>query len=213
MIEQQAELRRCQDHAAVDDRWPDELAALQPLGKQAQSRAVIVQNLQIVRRNTRHSTYSLRYATIAYRWHPLSGRTLQVSPHRRGKELTCIYTTERPDFSRELPNWMFDQAYCAGMTLGVPQISLKGLTELAAVLASLGENQSPALTVPTFERKKEGTRAKEPISQSGAICSRTGTPDAAAPSDHRQTGRIAGSISRSPAEGSRRRGDDDEGGR
>ena len=28
-------------------------------------------------------------------------------------------------FSRELPNWMFDQAYCAGMTLGAPQISLE----------------------------------------------------------------------------------------
>ena len=77
--------------------------------------------------STRHSTYSLRQATIAYRWHPLAGQTLQVSPHRRGKDLTCIYTAERPGFSRELPNWMFDQAYCAGMTLGAPQISLEGL--------------------------------------------------------------------------------------
>src|SRR4051794_11496952 len=89
--------------------------------------------------STRHSTYSLRHATIAYRWHPLSGRTLQVSPHRRGKDLTCIYTTERPGFSRELPNWMFDLAYCAGMTLGAPQISVQGLIELAAVLALFGE--------------------------------------------------------------------------
>jgi hypothetical protein len=110
--------------------------------------------------NTRHSTYSLRHSTIAYRWHPLSGRTLQVSPHRRGKELTCIYTTERPGFSRELPNWMFDQAYCAGMTLGAPQISLEGPTELAAVLALLGENQSPATRSP-LSTAKEGTRAKK----------------------------------------------------
>jgi hypothetical protein len=57
--------------------------------------------------NNRHSAYSLRSATIAYRWHPLAGRTLQVAPFRRGKNLTCIYTDERPDLSRELPNWMF----------------------------------------------------------------------------------------------------------
>lgn len=84
--------------------------------------------------STRHSAYSLRHSTIAYRWHPLSGQTLQVSPHRRGKDLTCIYTAERPGLSRELPNWMFDQAYCAGMTLGAPQISLEGLTDLAHLI-------------------------------------------------------------------------------
>jgi hypothetical protein len=28
--------------------------------------------------------------------------------------LTCIYTDERPDLCRELPNWMFDEGYCAG---------------------------------------------------------------------------------------------------
>ena len=70
--------------------------------------------------SARHSAYSLRHSTVAYRWHPLTGQTLQVSPHRRGKDLTCIYTAERPGLCRELPNWMFDQAYCAGMTLGAP---------------------------------------------------------------------------------------------
>jgi len=162
--------------------------------------------------STRHSTYSLRHATIAYRWHPLSGRTLQVSPHRRGKELTCIYTNERPGFSRELPSWMFDQAYCAGMTLGAPQISLEGLTELATVLALLGENQSPA-TRSRLSKPKEGTRATKSISRSGAICSRTGAPDGVAPSVHRQPGRIAGRVSRSPAGRPRRRGDANKGGR
>jgi hypothetical protein len=76
----------------------------------------------------------LQHATITYRWHPLFGRTLQVSPHRRGKELKCIYTDERPGLSRELPNWMFDEAYCAGMALGPPLISIAGLNELAAIL-------------------------------------------------------------------------------
>lgn len=43
---------------------------------------------------------------------------MQVSPFRRGKALTCIYTEERSDLFRERPNWMFDAGYCAGMTLG-----------------------------------------------------------------------------------------------
>jgi hypothetical protein len=59
--------------------------------------------------NDRHSAYSFRWARIAYRWHPLFDRTLQVSRNRRGKELTCIYTEERLDLARELPNWMFER--------------------------------------------------------------------------------------------------------
>ena len=66
-----------------------------------------------VEANYRHSAYRFRFATIAYRWHPLFGRELQVSPFRRGKELTCIYTNERPDLCRELPNWMSTSATAA----------------------------------------------------------------------------------------------------
>jgi hypothetical protein len=88
---------------------------------------VISTFLEAAAHNKRHSTYSFRFAAIAYRWHPLFGRTLQVSPFRRGKDLTCIYTDERPDLSRELPNWMFDESYCAGMTLGSPEISIEAL--------------------------------------------------------------------------------------
>jgi hypothetical protein len=94
----------------------------------------------------------------------LFGQTLQVSPHRRGKDLKCIYAVERPGLSRELPNWMFDQSYCAGMTLGAPQISLEGLTELAVVLALLGENQRSAAR--SSLSKMDGTRAKKSIPQS-----------------------------------------------
>ena len=92
------------------------------------------------RPNTRHSAYSLRSATIAYPWHPLFGRTLQVAPFRRGKDLKCIYTEERRGFSREVPNWMFDASYCAGMALGPPQVSIDGLNELAVLLKLLGTN-------------------------------------------------------------------------
>ena len=121
--------------------------------------------------NYRHSTYGFRFATIAYPWHPLSGRTLRVSPFRRGKDLTCIYTDERPDLCRELPNWMFDEGYCAGMTLGVPEISIEGLNEFAAVLASLGTNRKRGAQSSPSKQKEKGC-AEEPLSQSSSARSR-----------------------------------------
>src|SRR5258708_2011024 len=121
--------------------------------------------------NKRHSAYGLRSAKIAYRWHPLFGRTLQVSPHRRGKDLTCIYTDERPDLSRELPNWMFDEGYCAGMTLGLPEISIEGLNEFAAVLASLGTNRKRGAQPGPSKQKEQGC-AEGPLSQSSSARSR-----------------------------------------
>ena len=115
----------------------------------------------------RHSAYGFRFATIVYRWHPLFGRTFRVSPFRRGKALTCIYTDERPDLSRELPNWMFDQGYCAGMTLGPPEISIEGLNELALVLALFDRDQTRgAQSRPSQPKEKGG--AEQTISGSRA---------------------------------------------
>jgi hypothetical protein len=121
--------------------------------------------------NKRHSTYGFRFAAIAYAWHPLFGRTLRVSPFRRGKDLTCIYTDERPDLCRELPNWMFDEGYCAGMTLGRPEISIEGLNEFAAVLASLGTNRKRGAQSSPSKQKEKGC-AEEPLSQSSSARSR-----------------------------------------
>ncbi|MGA2496003.1 MAG: hypothetical protein ABSF67_24295 [Roseiarcus sp.] len=110
--------------------------------------------------NYRHSAYSFRHARVAYRWHPLFDRTLQVSRNRRGKDLTCIYTDERPDLARELPNWMFDDAYCAGMSLGPPQVSIEALNELAAVLAAGGKSlKRGSRSRPS--KTKEAIRAQE----------------------------------------------------
>ena len=135
-------------------------------------------HLFVFRGRFRHSAYRFRFATIAYRWHPLFGRKLQVSPFRRGKELTCIYTNERPDLCRELPNWMFDESYCAGMTLGPPEISIEGLNELASVLALFGANRKRgAQSRPS--RKKEMDRAEKPAPQSSAARSRAGSSNSA----------------------------------
>ena len=110
--------------------------------------------------NDRHSAYRFRSAMVAYRWHPLFGRTLQVSHNRRGKDLTCIYTDERPDLGRELPNWMFDESYCAGMSVGPPQVSVEALNELAAVLATGGESAKRGSRSRPSERR-EAIRAQE----------------------------------------------------
>ena len=129
--------------------------------------------------NDRHSAYSFRSATIAYPWHPLAGRTLHVSPFRRGKDLTCIYTDERPDLSRELPNWMFDASYCSGMKLGPPEISVDGLTELAALLATLRKTRRKDASSRSSKKAEKGD-AKEKTSNTepaftGDTCSKTNT--------------------------------------
>jgi len=153
--------------------------------------------------NKRHSAYSLRYATIAYPWHPLFRRTLQVSPFRRGKDLKCIYTDERPDLCRELPNWMFDEAYCASMALGQPEISIKALSELAAVLTTLGENRAAgARSHPSTTKEK--VRVEKPISQASAARSRSGTSNADIPFEGKPEGTCRSSRG-SSAGGARRR--------
>jgi hypothetical protein len=98
-----------------------------------------------------------------------------VSPFRRGKQLTCIYTDERPDLCRELRNWMFDQGYCAGMTLGLPEINIEGVNELALVLALFerdGDIESPTgskqqRTIPPSQPKEKGG-AEQTVSGSRA---------------------------------------------
>ena len=129
---------------------------------------------EAVAANKRHSAYSFRTARIAYPWHPLTGQTLQVSSHRRGKDLQCIYTDERPDLSRELPTWMFDESYCAGMTLGEPQISIVGLLKFAAALAAFATQTPGARSHPS--KRKEKDSAEKSISQPGATRSLSRTP-------------------------------------
>jgi hypothetical protein len=116
---------------------------------------------------------------------------------RRGKALTCIYTQERPDLCRELPNWMFDKSYCVGMTLGPPEIGIEALNELAAVLAALGApRKRGAHSRPSNEKEKDG--AEEPSSKSRAARPRAGAsgPPGAGGAKHAGTARSPG---RSPA--------------
>jgi excisionase family DNA binding protein len=101
--------------------------------------------------------------------------------------LTFIYTDERPDLGRELPNWMFDAGYCSGMTLGPPEISIDDLNELAAVLASLGANRKRGAQFRS-PRKKERESAKKPASQSRAARPGAGTSNSLSPSEPKHEG-------------------------
>jgi hypothetical protein len=157
--------------------------------------------------NKRHSAYSFRRATIAYPWHPLFGRTLQVSRNRRGKDLTCIYTDERPDLARELPNWMFDEKYCAGMSLGLPQVSIEALNALAVLLTAAGSESAKRGSRSGPSEAKEPIRGKEKEtgSKTTRAASRTAAPDSVSGAPEREgTDRGAG---RPPARGDRRAND------
>lgn len=163
----------------------------------------------VAKANKRHSAYSFRQATIAYRWHPLFGRTLQVSYNRRGKDLVCIYTDERPDLARELPNWMFDENYCAGMSLGAPQVSIEALNALVSALA-VGSKSAKQGSRSRPSQAKEAFRAKD--KENGSTAARAGSRIAASDgvsdaTEHQGTDRGAG---RPPAGGARRA---DDGGR
>ena len=158
--------------------------------------------------NKRHSAYSFRTARIAYPWHPLFGQTLQVSSHRRGKDLQCIYTDERPDLSRELPTWMFDESYCAGMTLGEPQIGIEGLLKFAAALEAFATQTLSARLRPS--RKKEKDRAEKSISQPGSACSLSRTSSRRTPPAAQHEGAHR-SLGRSSPRGHRCPAPDDEG--
>jgi hypothetical protein len=124
--------------------------------------------------------------------------------------LKCIYSDERPDLCRELPNWMFDDSYCAGMTLGPPEISIEGLNELAAVLASFGKTQKRgAHSRPSNKKEKGG--AEKPVSKSSAAGTRAGTsksPGTIGTDKHEGTGR---GLGRSSAGGAGGRRVEDEG--
>jgi hypothetical protein len=131
---------------------------------------------------------------------------LQVSRNRRGQDLTCIYTDERPDLARELPNWMFDEKYCAGMSLGPPQVGIEALNALVTVLAAGGKSAKRGSRSSPSEAK-EAIRAqeKEPGSKTTGAGPRAAAPDAVPGAAKRQgTDRSAG---RSSARSARRADD------
>lgn len=124
-----------------------------------------------------------------------------------GKDLTCIYTDERPDLCRELPNWMFDEGYCAGMTLGQPEISIEGLNEFAAVLASLSERIGSEEHNPVLPSRRR--RVVQRSLWSARFRARKSQSSSASGAKHGRTGRGLGGPPAGSPEGG---GIGDEGG-
>jgi hypothetical protein len=69
---------------------------------------------------------------------------------------------------------MFDESYCAGMSLGEPQISIAGLLKFAAALAAFATQTPGARSHPS--KRKERDIAEKSISQPGAARSLSRTP-------------------------------------
>ena len=61
---------------------------------------------------------------------------------------------------RELPNWMFDESYCAGMSLGPPQVSIEALNELCAAVASAAAESESAVHDRVLQKRRRAIRAK-----------------------------------------------------
>ena len=59
----------------------------------------------------------------------------EIKAGERMSELLLV--EDRPGFMRELPAWMCDAEVCTGIELGAPQVSIKALELLAAVLADM----------------------------------------------------------------------------
>jgi hypothetical protein len=120
-----------------------------------------------VRGTIQHSTYGLRYAMIVYPWHPFFGMTVQISHNRRGKKLKTIHTDIRPGYSREVPNWMLDPSFCAGMNEGLPEVSIESLNELAMLLTSLSKTRKRRASSPS-SNPKERRRGEKKMCRSSA---------------------------------------------
>lgn len=146
---------------------------------------------------------------VVYPWHPFFGMMMQVAPYRRGKHLKLIITELNPGYCREVPLWMLDAEYCAGMTQGPPEISIEGLSELGKLLVALGKTRKRAAR-STSSKRKEKRRASEQISESIAAHAAVRPAGADAPGGRSSergrgnSGRPASGSGRSPENRGRR---------
>ena len=119
-----------------------------------------------------HSAYRFDTVIIAYRWHPLHGQRLAVV-RRRGRKGTKVIDVQiRQGVSRVLPAWMADEAACAAMSLGPPQVSVAALIDLRAVL-SLGSTTS---SLAESSDRNHNKQSDETITKAAKRTVHSGTP-------------------------------------
>jgi hypothetical protein len=81
-----------------------------------------------------HSAHIGQEVEVHYRWHALYGRCLrrQYVERRAGGE--WFTSRKAPGVVIVVAAWMLDPAACAGMSLGVPRVTLAALAELHELL-------------------------------------------------------------------------------
>ena len=101
-----------------------------------------------------HSARVGTHVEVHYPWHALYGRRvpLHYSEMRAGARLSYVEAT--PGVVIVLPSWMLDQAACAGMTLGAPQVEILALKDLRQLLIDRGFRRSSPGDVRVAEEEQ-----------------------------------------------------------
>ena len=83
-----------------------------------------------------HSAHIGQDVVIHYRWHPLYGRRAHRIQHERRASGEFVHVELAPGVVTILPAWKLDAAYCAGLTVGAPYVSLSALCALHELLVA-----------------------------------------------------------------------------
>jgi hypothetical protein len=89
-----------------------------------------------------HSARIGQEVEVHYRWHPFHGRRAYAHYSEQRAAGRVIHVEIESGVVTALPDWMLDASICAGMTLGVPRVSVDALCDLHRVLLVRGFRRS-----------------------------------------------------------------------
>jgi hypothetical protein len=81
-----------------------------------------------------HSAHIRQDVVVQYRWHPLYGQSVRRIQSERRASGELVHVELTPGAVTILPAWKLDPAYCAGLKVGAPQVSLAALCSLRELL-------------------------------------------------------------------------------
>ncbi len=79
---------------------------------------------------------------IHYRWHPFYGGCFRHEGRQDRASGAIVRIEVRPGEVIQVAEWMLNRAFCAGMEMGEPRLSVTGLTELHRLLTERGFRQT-----------------------------------------------------------------------
>jgi hypothetical protein len=100
---------------------------------------------------------------MAYPWHPIFGRELDVLyVEQRSREQVYI-CRQQEGSTVALPSWMFQPGICSQMKLGQPRLSLHALEGLRGILSEIAfHQQQVAGAAPMEEINEDNAAESEP---------------------------------------------------